>query len=317
MEACPKRSTRNVALQTGICAAPSRAAFLLGCGILKSSKLREGDHLPMSEQVTLTGLRPETERWRGRASELHRVLVVLGDSIVYGAGVTYAESYPALLEGLLNRRTSETARWHVMNAGVPGDTVLHGHIRYTRDVAPFRPQAVIIAFGLNDAALTRTCFDAQRERLWRAWDDPWMRWVVRLEGLARKVLRRLGWRSGIGQVTAIRRQAGPRVRADIFERALRDLVSRVQRDGARAWLVSLTPVSPQKVSPTQRQAYADYNHLVRKVAHQSGAALLDLRDGRDVPFVPERMWADDGVHLTAFGQVWLAGEIYDCLNHEE
>jgi lysophospholipase L1-like esterase len=271
----------------------------------------------MPAQEAFTGLRPETEGWRGRASEWRRTLVVLGDSIVYGAGVTYTESYPALLGDLLNRQISEAARGQVINAGVPGDTILHGHTRYARDVALFRPQSVIIAFGLNDAALTRTCFDAQRERLWRAWDNPWMRWGVRLEGLARKMLRGLRWRAGMGRVTAIRRQARPRVRPGIFGRALCDLVSRVQSDGARAFLVTLTPVSPQKVASIQRQAYADYDALIRRVAQHSGAPLLDLQSGSGGPFVPDSMWADDGVHLTAAGQAWLAGEIRRCLEHEE
>jgi lysophospholipase L1-like esterase len=271
----------------------------------------------MPEQVTPTGLRPETEGWRGRISGLRRVLVILGDSIVYGAGLTVAESYPALLEDWLNRQISAAARWHVINAGVPGDTVLHGHMRYTRDVACFRPQSVIIAFGLNDAALTRTRFDAQRERLWRAGDDPWMRWGVRLEGLAHKMLRGLGWRPGIGQVAAIRREARPRGRADVFERALCGLVNQVQRDGALAFLVTLTPVSSQKVPPTQRRAYAAYDHLIRRVAQHSGASLLDLQRGHGRPFLADSMWADDGVHLTASGQAWLAGEIYACLEDEE
>lgn len=42
---------------------------------------------------------------------------------------------------------------HVVNAGVPGDTTRHASARFRSDVLDRRPDAVVIQFGLNDAAV--------------------------------------------------------------------------------------------------------------------------------------------------------------------
>ena len=60
----------------------------------------------------------------GRAREAERTLVVLGDSITYGWGLPYELSYPALLNRRLNEGVAGSRPWRVINAGVPGDTVL-------------------------------------------------------------------------------------------------------------------------------------------------------------------------------------------------
>jgi lysophospholipase L1-like esterase len=225
-------------------------------------------------------------------------LVVLGDSIAYGWGVPREDGFPAQIEDLLAQRT--TALWRVVNTGIPGNTVLMGCERYARDVSPVIPRAVLIAFGLNDGALRRTRFDAERERLWRASRWPW----AHVGYVARQ-------RLGIGRVLAseenelVLREECPRVRPRLFASGLSWLVEQVRRDGAEPHLLSLPPVNEETLAPNQVHTYRAYDALIRAVARRTGAALVDVRSAMALGWSTS-MWAPDGIHLTAAGQRWLA-----------
>jgi lysophospholipase L1-like esterase len=257
-------------------------------------------------EITETGLRPETERLRGRDLG-DKTIVVIGDSIVYGWGVSYEESYPALLEEFLNKGPQGGHRWRVVNAGVPGNTVLMGCARYQRDVSAFHPQVVLLGYGLNDAALRRTHIDLQRERFWRAQRYLWARIAY--------VLRRWFVPSGrAGDI--VQHENNPRVRPKLYAAALRDLVRRVRRGGAKAYLVSLTPVSPD-LPEEQRWHYQRYDEIIREIARRDKVPLIDLHGTPEHPFAPVTMWAGDGVHLRAAGQRWVAENVYAQLAERE
>jgi acyl-CoA thioesterase-1 len=75
-----------------------------------------------------------------------RVIVALGDSLTAGLGVAPDEAYPALLEARLRR---EKLGYHVVNAGVSGDTSAGGRRRVDW-VLRTKPEVVIVALGAND-----------------------------------------------------------------------------------------------------------------------------------------------------------------------
>lgn len=75
-----------------------------------------------------------------------RVIVALGDSLTAGLGVLPDEAYPSLLEHRLRR---EGYRYHVVNAGVSGDTTAGG-LRRVDWVLRSQPTLVIVALGAND-----------------------------------------------------------------------------------------------------------------------------------------------------------------------
>lgn len=249
--------------------------------------------------------RPFRETEKGSSET--KTIVALGDSIVYGWGLAREKSFPALLERLLNQEPSAKGLWRVINAGVPGDTVLMGCVRYARDVTPFAPHVVVLCFGLNDAALRRTRFDAQRERLWRAQRCPW----ARLRVIAESLLARASHsRRAQGDEAGVQREDRPRVRPKFFAAALRELVRHAHREGARVCLLPLRPAPDQRLAPRQQRLYAQYNELIREVARCEGAELVDGRDLGLPPFAPETMLAEDGIHLTASGHEWLALSLY-------
>ena len=193
-----------------------------------------------------TGLRAETTHLvpAGRAREAERTLVVLGDSITYGWGLPYELSYPALLNRRLNEGVAGSRRWRVINAGVPGDTVLCAERRYERDVSRWQADVLIISLGLNDAALRRTHVDEQRERLWLGYRRPWVRWGLRLDRVL-SYLRgkaRDATQGGVhGRGFPEEHRAEPRVLPDLYSQALADLTNRAQGQGLSVYLLSLPP----------------------------------------------------------------------------
>ncbi len=249
---------------------------------------------------------------RGSLSASATTLVAFGDSIAHGWGVAREDGFPAQLERLLARRAR--ASWRVVNAGVPGDTVIMGCLRYARDVADVAPQVVLIAFGLNDGALRRTRFDAERERLWQASRWPWARagYVVR---------RRLGIggirRSGEqGSDETVEREPSPRVRPHLFSAGLRWLVRQSRRQGTEPHLVSLLPVDEEALTPDQVRAYRVYDDMIRAAARRTGTALVDLQRAAMDSDWSTSMLASDGIHLTVAGQRWLAEAVLEHLTEE-
>lgn len=75
------------------------------------------------------------------------VIVVLGDSLSAGYGLTQSTAFPARLEAQLLRRGH---RVRVVNAGISGDTSAGGLARLDWTLAE-KPDLMIIELGANDA----------------------------------------------------------------------------------------------------------------------------------------------------------------------
>jgi len=252
-----------------------------------------------------SGLRPEAERLLDHPPPSDRRIAVLGDSIAYGWGLPYGASYPVLIGEWLSGASALRERWYVLNAGVPGDTVLQGAARYDRHVRPFRPAILLLAFGLNDGALRRTRYDAQREQLWLAQRCAWVRGQAILRRLARA-----GQQGDASKEEDVVHEALPRVRERLFARAFGGLVAKARRDGAVVHLVRLTPVVERLLPAAQAQAYRVYDALIAQVAAKAGVACVRMENHQADPFDPETMSWPDGIHLTAAGQSWVARRVY-------
>ncbi|UFS70030.1 arylesterase [Geomonas sp. RF6] len=73
-------------------------------------------------------------------------IVALGDSLTAGYGVNKEEAYPAQLEKRLH---SAGYRWHVINAGISGETST-GALARLDSILRLRPDIVIVETGAND-----------------------------------------------------------------------------------------------------------------------------------------------------------------------
>lgn len=69
-------------------------------------------------------------------------VVILGDSLSYGTGATEGEDYPTLL--------AQHTSWHIVNAGVPGNTSAQGLARLPALLDEYQPAVLIVELGGND-----------------------------------------------------------------------------------------------------------------------------------------------------------------------
>jgi lysophospholipase L1-like esterase len=80
-----------------------------------------------------------------------RRILSIGDSCTVGWGMPQQLAYPQQLQQILDSSYG-VRRFRVINAGVPGYTVLQG-VRYLRERGlALKPEIVVIAFGFNDAS---------------------------------------------------------------------------------------------------------------------------------------------------------------------
>ena len=87
-----------------------------------------------------------------------RVIVVFGDSLTAGYGVTPAQAYPGLLHA---RLAAEGYRYRIVNAGVSGDTTAGGLRRVDWALA-VKPSIAIVALGANDGLRGQSPVEMQR-----------------------------------------------------------------------------------------------------------------------------------------------------------
>jgi acyl-CoA thioesterase-1 len=97
-------------------------------------------------------------------------VLALGDSLTFGSGAVAGAAYPA--------RLAELTGWHVVNAGVPGDTSAQARERLRPLLAEHAPKAVLLSIGGNDflrqvpEAQTRTNVAAMLDEIHAAGAQP-------------------------------------------------------------------------------------------------------------------------------------------------
>jgi acyl-CoA thioesterase-1 len=74
-------------------------------------------------------------------------ILAFGDSLTAGLGLPPEAAFPSRLEARLN---AEGGGWHVVNAGISGDTTAGGLARLDGALAD-KPEIVILELGANDA----------------------------------------------------------------------------------------------------------------------------------------------------------------------
>jgi lysophospholipase L1-like esterase len=220
-------------------------------------------------------------------------IAVLGDSVAFGAST----AWPEIASTLLQRE--------VLNFGVPGYTVVQGLRQFEREVAPLRPDLVIVAYGWNDhwlargglpdtdrrpppAALARIASFLSRWRVYQA-----------LQAVLEKV----------AAPSPASAPSVPRVPPDVFADTLEALIGRVRGSGARPLVLAL----PSGHLPGRVPAYlveggfvghgddAIHDHrryagLARDTAARLDVPFLDLQPGFD-----PSLFGGDGIHPNRAG----------------
>ena len=76
-----------------------------------------------------------------------KVVVVLGDSLSAGYGVTMEEAWPSILDKNIN---ASGTKIKVINAGISGDTTSGGLYRLPKLINAHKPDLIILELGGND-----------------------------------------------------------------------------------------------------------------------------------------------------------------------
>jgi len=81
------------------------------------------------------------------AADAPRTILVLGDSVSAGYGLTIGEGWVSLLQGRLK---TQGYGYRVVNASVSGETTTGGLARLPRALTVHKPQIVVLELGGND-----------------------------------------------------------------------------------------------------------------------------------------------------------------------
>jgi lysophospholipase L1-like esterase len=283
------------------------------------------------------GTRPTTPAHDG----VQRIMVV-GASTTFDWGVTDDDhAWPARLEYYLQRRLPDQ-RIEVVNAGVPGYTIVDNLIRLETELYQYQPDVVLYYEAHNDLiAALRAGADRPPPT-----DTPqeiaamagWRYWLSRHSLFYAKVAERIAaihWR-GLGRGGAPDAGAGawPAVIAQgttSFSRNLTTFLTVARRFGMRVGLAEvvyahLPGATPQATAETQArwrvavpfaspdivmQAYARYNAVLDSVAAAQGIPCVRTAgfglDGLEA-YAP-----DDPIHFNDAGADRMAREMADQL----
>ena len=236
-------------------------------------------------------------------------LVVLGDSIPWGYGLDDPRAaWPVQLGHMLAERGTP---WRVVDASIPGETSLQGWARWRRDVLPWQPQVVMIAFGLNDGHLQWTPADGQR---WRRFPRGWG-YRLRLVHLLKTALdefRRPG--EPISLPSPVRPRLEPEQTGVVVSTLVRDL----KQAGIIPCILTPSPITrafhpewPSALRDYQGDLYEQVRDVLIRLSEEEGAPLVDIYR---MMWPPRDEWyIGDGIHLAPAGHNYVASTIFQGL----
>ena len=232
------------------------------------------------EPINSMGFRgPEFEE---KKSEGTGRVIALGDSVTFGAQV----SYPRMLGDCLG------PKYQVINAGVPGYSSTQGLKLFRSRLVILRPDIIIVMYGWNDHWLAQGFTDA--EQTLKGPRENGSRLIEEL-----RIYQFVHWL--LTKSSRHDHTAGPpkrRVPLDEYRKNLWGFVSEAKKDDARVLL--LTPPSTLKSGKLPdylywlkfiegdpgepaaqgvkrvKELHGSYNDVVRGVAAETGAELIDL-----------------------------------------
>jgi lysophospholipase L1-like esterase len=213
-------------------------------------------------------------------------ILALGDSCTWGWRVGQNESYPAVLQQVLDQQYGD-GRYQVINAGVPGYTSYQTLVALQEKGLPLKPDIVIIAVGFNDLFKTG---DVERQIASERRFMP----LLKLDDLLLDTSRMYRWVRW--QAAAATNEQAVRVTPEGYQRNMRAMVEMARAQGAHVLLLSFWhPL-------TNDQPY----RLAMISAAESEKAPLVTYDG---PLI-------DVVHPTPEGYAILVRAIVDALRAE-
>jgi lysophospholipase L1-like esterase len=261
---------------------------------------------------------PDLPRDKGDAFRIF----VLGESQTFGPTLRDGERpWPELLQDLFDRRASCGRRIEVVNAGTEAYTLEDNLERMRRDILPLKPDLILSAHGMNGLL-------ALGLRRVPEPNEPGVRpRASALVGRAVLMIERAAhdWRnrnSAEARPPALAPMSDAELMKSRYAGAYRELIALARDNGADIALadasMAVNEASPREVKDFYGAVFkpiddmiaanAAHNRMVRLIARDQGAPLIDMTDGVD------GQWDDDLyldiVHFTEAGNELVAGLIF-------
>jgi lysophospholipase L1-like esterase len=247
-------------------------------------------------------------------------VAVMGDSVAFGASTSFPELLEARMTSLL------AAPVEVLNFGVPGYSIVQGLRQFDAEVAPLKPDKVIIAYGWNDHWLARGGLtDEERQPATGA-----MAAVSRSLSKLRiaQALHAVVDRGGAAPAVSPGPDAPRRVPLDEFRAHLEIFIQHVQRAGGMPIVVALPSGLASGEFPeylvgmgftrsaaeaiADHRAYADAAH---DAAEAAGAEFIDLQPYFERPDgIEPGLFRGDKIHMTDAGNAKIVDALAPVVN---
>lgn len=260
---------------------------------------------PRQGEVNSTGFRSKREYSLNKEKGVYRI-ICLGDSITYGVWVKTEETYPSLLEQMLNA-SSDSSRFEVINAGVMGYSSLQGLRQLKRDLLRYKPDLITVLFGFDDNH-TAIAFSDKEQRTYNKYIFL-LRNMLRNSRLYCLLEASLGWignrfvSSGNALSLGISGQRKRRVEPEDYKRNLQEMVKIAEENNFE--ILFLTPIV-FRLRDKEINYLRDYAEMVPQ-----GYA-IDMLE-RFKRYQKESDLFLDGCHFTPPGHWVVAKEVYEAL----
>ncbi len=238
--------------------APPEAAAMHHWHIPGASAVLQGVPVAINSQ----GLRDRESEYAPRPG-VTRILA-LGDSVTFGWGVKLEDTYPKVIERLLNG-ADERDRYEVLNCGVGNYTTTRIIGLYNWELYKYQPSVVLFAFYLNNAN------DAPDSRLKFLFDTP-LEFPVFLWSRLQAVTTRAGLSRGFDEFyRGLYAEESPQfVR---FRASLSNFLRELREEG-KTVVVASVPDARNLAQPTYRFQFV--TDRVAAIARAQGAHFVDL-----------------------------------------
>jgi len=251
--------------------------------------------LPQEEEIqnldsnNYHGLRIETKDLNlEELADSYPRIVCFGDSVTFGWNVDYKNSYPSLLEELLEE---DYAKVKVINSGIGGNTVLDAYDRVENDIIGYNPHLVVINFGLNDGRIKEITGDDEN-----------------INGGEEPVY------DGDKEDLPV-----PNVDPETFNRYYNLIIDKIKSADIKIILMGLNYIfilssgENNIDAEEQIEIYKNYNDEVRKIAVNSHIDFIDLWDIFESNDKTNDYLQGDGIHPNEEGFKLIANIIYEVI----
>ena len=241
-------------------------------------------------------------------------IISLGESTTFGTWVNQDQTYSAVLQELLKDVGGRPFR--VINAGIPGYSLLQGYFYLERRGIDLNPDAVMVYFGYNDFLLvgflgkrdgmstgkTQGLNDWElfKQRQTLSWKISY--WLAQRSNLVRAVLSSLHKKVQPESIKANpHKQRVPRKHREMLLKMFQNYCE--ERD------IEFIIVVPWY------QAFKKHIALLRKFAEQNNVSIVDLPKAIQIPPKQKKKYFVDTIHPNRKGHRLIAEAIAEELRH--